>query len=427
MRLLLDIRFGTERYPEKVARRLRTVNIGTRLATAFHAFFAALSFAYFTQFWLFALAHMVAMLLFAGVPLLHRLGPQVGPVATLVLFYLEAIAYTCLAGTGAGVQFYFLLGVALTMLYVGPEHIVVTTASAAMAAALIIVMQLTVPDDTGLLPWSLMVTALVTNAVVSCGTLLLIASYVLGEIARAETAAEREYERSERLLTNILPLPIAARLKNEGNVVIADRHNEASILFADMEGFTAQASDTAPEDLVKFLNRVFSDFDRLVERHRLEKIKTTGDAYMVISGVPMSRPDHAQALAVLALEMREAATGWRDPRGRNVPIRIGISSGPVVAGVVGTRKFFYDVWGDAVNVAARMETTGVAGKIQISQDTYERLRDEFVLESRGEIEVKGKGMMPTWFLLTRKSLAVVQPLPTQAGLNLPTNSSRTEV
>jgi adenylate cyclase len=427
MRLLLDIRFGTERYPEKVARRLRTVNIGTRLATAFHAFFAALSFAYFTQFWLFALAHMVAMLLFAGVPLLHRLGPQVGPVATLVLFYLEAIAYTCLAGTGAGVQFYFLLGVALTMLYVGPEHIVVTTASAAMAAALIIVMQLTVPDDTGLLPWSLMVTALVTNAVVSCGTLLLIASYVLGEIARAETAAEREYERSERLLTNILPLPIAARLKNEGNVVIADRHNEASILFADMEGFTAQASDTAPEDLVKFLNRVFSDFDRLVERHRLEKIKTTGDAYMVISGVPMSRPDHAQALAVLALEMREAATGWRDPRGRNVPIRIGISSGPVVAGVVGTRKFFYDVWGDAVNVAARMETTGVAGKIQISQDTYERLRDEFVLESRGEIEVKGKGMMPTWFLLTRKSLAVVQPLPTQAGLNLPTNSSRTAV
>jgi adenylate cyclase len=428
MRLLSDIRFGTERYPEKVARRLRTVNIGTRLATAFHAFFAALSFVYFTQFWLFALAHMVAMLLFAGVPLLHRLGPQVGPVATLVLFYLEAIAYTCLAGTGAGVQFYFLLGVALTMLYVGPEHIVVTTASAAVAAALIIVMQLTVPDDTGLLPWSLMVTALVTNAVVSCGTLLLIASYVLGEIARAETAAEREYERSERLLTNILPLPIAARLKNEGNVVIADRHDEASILFTDLEGFTAQASDMTPEDLVQFLNRVFSDFDRLVERHGLEKIKTTGDAYMVVSGVPTPRSDHAQALAVLALEMRAAAAEWRDPRGRTVPLRMGMSSGPVVAGIVGTRKFFYDVWGDAVNVAARMETTGSAGKIQVSQDIYERLRDEFVLESRGEIEVKGKGRMQTWFLLARKSLAAVHPLPTQAGeLKLPTGSSRTAV
>ena len=223
------------------------------------------------------------------------------------------LAYTCLIGTGAGVQFYFLLGVALTMLYLGPEHIVVTTASAAVAAALIIVMQLTVPDDTGLLPWSLTVTALVTNAVVSCGTLLLIASYALGEIARAEAAAEREYERSERLLTNILPRRIAARLKNEGTDVIADRHDEASILFADLEGFTAQASDMTPEDLVRFLNRVFTDFDRLVERHGLEKIKTTGDAYMVVSGVPTARSDHAQALAVLALEMHEAAAGVARP------------------------------------------------------------------------------------------------------------------
>ena len=381
MRLLLDIRFGTERYPEKVARRLRTVNIGTRIATAFHAFFAALSLVYFTQFWLFAIAHTVAMLLFAGVPLLHRLGPQAGPVATLVLFYLEAIAYTCLAGTGAGVQFYFLMGVAITVLYVGAQHIAVTTASAAVAAALIVVMQLTVPNDTGLLPWSLMVTALVTNAVVSCGCVLLLASYALAEVARAEAAAEREYERSERLLTNILPLPIAARLKNESNVVIADRHDEASILFADMEGSTAQASDTAPDDLVQFLNRVFSDFDRLVDRHGLEKIKTTGDAYMVVSGVPTARSDHAQALAVLALEMRAAASEWRDPRGRDVPVRMGISSGPVVAGVVGTRKFFYDVWGDAVNVAARMETTGVAGKNSGVTGYLRALAGQFALES----------------------------------------------
>jgi adenylate cyclase len=428
MRLLLDIRFGTERYPEKVARRLRTVNIGTRLAVAFHGFFAAVSLVYFTQFWRYALAHTVAMLLFACVPLLHRLGPQAGPVATLVLFYLEAIAYTCLIGTGAGIQLYFLLGVAFTVLYVGAEHIAVTMATGAVAAALIVVVQLTVPDDTGLLPRSLMVIGLVTNAVVSCGTLLLVASYALGEIARAEAAAEREHERSERLLANILPGPIAARLKSEGIEVIADRHNEASILFTDLEGFTAQASDMTPEDLVQFLNRVFSDFDRLVERHGLEKIKTTGDAYMVVSGVPTARSDHAQALAVLALEMRTTAAEWRDPRGRAVPLRMGISSGPVVAGVVGTRKFFYDVWGDAVNVAARMETTGSAGKIQVSQDSYERLRDEFVLESRGEVEVKGKGRMPTWFLLARKSPAVVQPVPTQAGeLKLPTSSSRTPV
>jgi adenylate cyclase len=428
MRLLLDIRFGTERYPEKVARRLRTVNIGTRIAAAGHAFFAAVFFAYFTRFWWLALANTVAMLLFAGVPLLHRLGPRAGAVATLVLFHSEILAYICLIGTGAGIQFYFLLAVALTVLYIGSEHIAVTTASAAVAAALIIVVQLTVPEDTGLLPWPLIVTALVSNAVLSCGSLLLVVSYALGEVARAETAAEREYERSERLLANILPRTIAARLKSEGTDVIADRHDEASILFADLEGYTAQASDMTPEDLVQFLNRVFSDFDRLVERHGLEKIKTTGDAYMVVSGVPTARSDHAQALAALALAMREAVTEWRDSRGRSVPIRMGISSGPVVAGVVGTRKFFYDVWGDAVNVAARMEMTGSAGKIQVSQDIYERLRDEFVLESRGEIEVKGKGRMPTWFLLARKSPAVVQPLPTQAGeLKLPTSSSRRAV
>jgi adenylate cyclase len=260
-----------------------------------------------------------------------------------------------------------------------------------------------------LLPEWLFVASLVTNALVSCGTLLLIVSYALREAARAETAAEREYERSERLLTNILPSSIAARLKSEGNVVIADRYDEASILFADMAGFTAQASETAPDDLVQFLNRVFSDFDRLVERHGLEKIKTTGDAYMVVSGVPTARFDHTEALAFLALEMCEAATKWRDPRGRNVPVRIGIGSGPVVAGVVGTRKFFYDVWGDAVNVAARMETTGSAGKIQVSEDVYERLKDGFLLEARGEIDVKGKGRMPTWFLLGRKPAGVVRP------------------
>ena len=134
-----------------------------------------------------------------------------------------------------------------------------------------------------------------------------------------------------------------------------------------------------------------------------EKIKTTGDAYMVVSGVPARRTDHAQALARLALDMRDLAMDFRDPHGRSVPIRLGIASGPVVAGVVGARKFFYDVWGDAVNVASRMESTGELGKIQVSEDTYERLKDEFVLEDRGLIDVKGKGQMLTWFLVGRRA------------------------
>ena len=165
--------------------------------------------------------------------------------------------------------------------------------------------------------------------------------YALRQAARAEAAAEREYERSESLLVNILPVSIADQLKNRTGEVIADRYDDASILFADMAGFTARTSDTAPDEVVAFLNRVFTDFDRLVELHGLEKIKTTGDSYMVVSGVPMPRRDHAVALAQLAIEMRVTVADLRDPRGRKVPIRIGIASGAVVAGVVGTRKFFY--------------------------------------------------------------------------------------
>jgi adenylate cyclase len=183
-----------------------------------------------------------------------------------------------------------------------------------------------------------------------------------------------------------------------------------------MAGFTASASDIDPDDLVQFLNRVFSDFDQLVERHGLEKIKTTGDSYMVVSGVPAPRPDHAEALAELALAMRDKAADLHDPLGRSVPMRIGISSGAVVAGVVGTSKFFYDVWGDAVNVAARMESSGVAGQIQVSEATYRRLESAFALEARGTIDIKGKGLMPTWLLVGRKPSPVAEVARADAQL-----------
>lgn len=378
------------------------MNIGTRIAATGHAFFAVVSIATSLQLWWLALAHTIATLLFTGVPLLHQRGPLVGGLVTLVVFGSEVLVHTWLIGTAAGVQYYFLLVVALSVVYLGAEHIALTITSTCLAALLLVVVQLYVPNDTGILPWPLLVMALISNAAFSCGSLLLVTSYALSEVTRAEVAAEYEQQRSERLLSNILPSAIAARLKDESNIVIADRHDAASILFADMEGFTAQADEIPADELVRFLNRVFSDFDRLVERHGLEKIKTTGDAYMVVSGVPIARADHAEALAALAIEMREAAMEWRDPRGRDVPIRFGISSGPVVAGVVGTRKFFYDVWGDAVNVAARMETTGEAGKIHVSRETFERLREKFELQARGEMEIKGKGRMQTWFLLDRK-------------------------
>jgi adenylate cyclase len=301
-------------------------------------------------------------------------------------------------------QMYYLVAASLGVLFVGTDRIFMASAIGVAAAALMIALEVMVPRSTGLQPDSTMFANFVGTAFASCGILLTIVFFALREAARAEAAAEREYERSESLLVNILPVSIASRLKSrtETEAVIADKYDEASILFADMAGFTARTSDTAPDDLVRFLNHVFTDFDRLVEYHGLEKIKTTGDSYMIVSGVPTPRRDHAGALAQLALEMRDAVADLHDPHGRAVPIRIGIASGPVVAGVVGTRKFFYDVWGDAVNVAARMETTGDVGKIHVSQDAYERLKAEFVLEARGPIDVKGKGPMLTWFLIGPK-------------------------
>jgi adenylate cyclase len=335
-------------------------------------------------------------LIFAAIPLLHRFGPLPAPLVFSITAYVVIFLDCFFLGIGTGMQFYYLVNTALLILFLGSDHVVLSAAFGGVSGVLIIALETFVPRTTGLQPAVLIFGSFIITTIASCVTLFTIVLYGVRE-------AEREHARSESLLANILPDSIARRLKRRSETVIADRYEEASILFADMAGFTARTSDTAPDELVQFLNRVFTDFDRLVESHGLEKIKTTGDSYMVVSGVPVQRPDHAQSLGQLALDLRDAATGLVDPQGRSVPIRFGIASGPVVAGVVGTRKFFYDVWGDAVNIASRMESTGEPGKIQVSQDIYERLNCEFLLESRGVIDVKGKGEMQTWFLTGRKA------------------------
>jgi adenylate cyclase len=293
----------------------------------------------------------------------------------------------------------------------GFERLWLAALMSAIAVALIVTLHLVTPENTGVLSAQAMRLNFVINAAVNAVVLFAVVYYAVRETARAEAATEREFQRSEALLANILPPRVAERLKAQAgdrpSGEIADRYPEASVLFADMAGFTARASDTEPADLVRFLNGVFTRLDGLVERHGLEKIKTTGDAYMVVSGVPVPRADHAEALAALALDMRDALAGLVDPKGRPVPVRIGMASGPVVAGVVGTRKFFYDVWGDTVNTAARMEQTGEAGRIQVAPDTRARLDGRFVLAERGTIEVRGKGPMRTWFLEGRKPAAAM--------------------
>jgi class 3 adenylate cyclase len=236
---------------------------------------------------------------------------------------------------------------------------------------------------------------------------MLAAELVLGEAVRTRQALDREHrlllaeqERSERLLLNVLPAPIAARLK-QGEEVIADAFPDVTVLFADIVDFTRHSQRTSPAQVVQALNELFSAFDRLAQRHGLEKIKTIGDAYMVAGGLPDPRPDHAQAVAEMALAMQTEVARRTDPSGQPLQVRIGIDTGPVEAGVIGTSKFSYDLWGDTVNTASRMESTGVAGCIQVTDRAYRRLRDRYRFERRGPVQVKGKGELVTWFLVGR--------------------------
>ena len=209
-------------------------------------------------------------------------------------------------------------------------------------------------------------------------------------------ALRQEQAKAENLLLNILPRSIADRLKAETEP-IADQFGSASILFADVADFTPWSQGLPPAEVVGYLDHLFSRLDELAERYGVEKIKTIGDCYMVAAGVPTPRPDHARALALMALDMLEACSDEIGHLG--LELRVGINSGPVVAGVIGRKRFLYDLWGDAVNTASRMESHGTPGRVQITRATYELLADEFECEPRGPIVIKGKGEVETWYLI----------------------------
>jgi class 3 adenylate cyclase/HAMP domain-containing protein len=224
----------------------------------------------------------------------------------------------------------------------------------------------------------------------------------LEELVEQRTKELREEKAtSERLLLNVLPAPIAERLKS-GEGVIVDRFDAVTVLFADIVGFTKLSSTTSPEKLVTMLDELFSVFDRLAEKHGLEKIKTIGDAYMVVAGIPHPLADHAQAIAHMAMDMQAAIEDYSKKHNTELAIRIGAHTGPVVAGVIGKKKFIYDLWGDTVNTASRMESHGIAGRVHVTAVTAELIKATFELEPRGPIEVKGKGMMETFMIVAMK-------------------------
>jgi adenylate cyclase len=224
----------------------------------------------------------------------------------------------------------------------------------------------------------------------------------ISERRQMETELRQQRQQADRLLINILPYQIAQRLK-VGTRTIAESFDQVSVLFADLVDFTAASSEMKPRELVKMLNEIFSIFDQLAVSHSLEKIKTIGDAYMVAGGLPTARPDHNIAIARMALDMQQAIGHFQRPDGRPFQLRIGINTGPVVAGVIGRRKFAYDLWGDTVNVASRMEATGEPQRIQVTPELYESLKHHFIFEQRGFVIVKGRGQMLTYWLVGKQA------------------------
>jgi guanylate cyclase len=261
-------------------------------------------------------------------------------------------------------------------------------------------------------------TMLGLNVAVGGSIVFILIVTFLGQRDRAMDALAREQERSERLLLNVLPKEIAPRLK-AGESPIADAYEHATVLYADIVGSTMLAERLDAKQLVALLNGIFSRLDLLAETHGVEKIRTIGDNYMCVAGVPRRRADHAQAMARMALGIRAYLDELRASGEDRIDFRIGMNSGPCVGGVIGLRKFVFDIWGDSVNTASRMESHSVPGRIHLSDATYELIRDEFNCEPRGTIEVKGKGPMRTWFLVGERRAQAESARPRVAASSAP--------
>jgi adenylate cyclase len=365
-----------------------------------------------SRFFLPMIANIVAVTCFIFALVLTRRGARtLAKLAVLVPANGAVVTATMLLGTGIGLLYYFFLFAAVAFLLFGEKERFFRWLLAILALGCCLFARLVAPRNDAVVhvaPWVADVLD-VFFVVVVLATVIFMVDLFTSETTRAEERLAEEHARSERLLLNILPGAISERLKTtqgagDERAAIADGFAEVTVLFADIVGFTELSQRLDPAALVKMLNRIFSAFDDLAEKLGLEKIKTIGDCYMVASGLPTPRPDHAQAAAHMALGMRDALVRVNEESGYALHLRIGLHSGPVVAGVIGKRKFIYDLWGDTVNTASRMESSGVVDEIQVTREVHDRVGGEFEMEARGTIKVKGKGEMETFLLKRPRAL-----------------------
>jgi class 3 adenylate cyclase len=404
------IAFGTHEYPSDVARRLRIFN-------GLNAFVSIASFAKALQYALHdpvlypvsATATAAGLLLFAS-PFFHRKSEVSGPVYLCFVVAVDFVVIGWLAGSSAGSQYNLLAGPAVALV-LGSGRLRLGLTMALFLLLTFVAIDVWAPLVGGVAPMHPEFAE--RNKIVSIATASAILfgaiAYALTLAENAEAALSQEYRRSEGLLQNMVPSAIAARLKANPNQIIADQFDDVTILFADIVDFTPRAMRLPPAEVVGFLNRVFSEFDRLAEKHGLEKIKTVGDAYMTAGGMPDRSSGHCAAVAEMALEMLDRVRALGAELGDDLKVRIGIHTGPAIAGVIGTRKLFYDVWGDTVNIASRMESNGSAGRIQVTEEARSVLGAAYTFERRGVVDVKGKGPMTLYYLRGRTAADAASP------------------
>ncbi|MCU7836634.1 MAG: adenylate/guanylate cyclase domain-containing protein [gamma proteobacterium symbiont of Taylorina sp.] len=335
------------------------------------------------------------LILFINYRGFHLLAKLMGVIIpNLQLFFL-----CWMLGTQSGLGMFFLGTPLVSVIIFSAKERIAIYALPLMSIILYLLAYFLFSTGTGILnPVNSLLVIVHVSSFIGC--ILIIGTIVLvyyKDIVHAEKLLKIEHKRSESLLQNILPKVIINRLK-EGEKTIADRYDGITVVFADIVGFTVLSNVLSPKELVSKLNHIFSIFDKLVDRYELEKIKTIGDAYMAASGLPEARDDHAAIAADFALHLQDEMNNLDDNLGKIFKIRIGIHSGEAVAGIIGTRKFSYDVWGDTVNTASRMESHGISGEIQVSQSTYHLLKKTYIFEERGMLEIKGKGQMHTYLL-----------------------------
>ncbi len=385
---------GTHGYAPEVQRRLKILNVIAYLIALATAIYAGQQASMDFEAYAPAIAINVALVITALlVPIAHRLSDIAGGILLVGAEYVALMGFSAFFGREGGAPLHYFLAAAAPFVVFGLQRLWLVLGVVVLGLVLHLYAWFTYPAAKAMIQGaSAVIDPLYTQAAITTVGLIAASVYY------AFSLAERAKAETDALLRNILPAPIVERLKARPGEPIADSHESASVLFADISGFVALARRLGAADVVALLNRLVMDFDALAERHGAEKIKTIGDAYMAVAGLPEPVADHTRRLAALAFDMHVAIARINHEAGLDLKIRVGLASGPVMAGVIGAKKFSYDVWGDAVNLAARLEQHATPGRILICAQCREQLTGHYDFEPRGSIDIKGLGAKETWYL-----------------------------